>query len=288
MRGELGDGPERVVPVAVRPAGDQHRRALDPLVARTVGAEAHRPAAPVVAVRVLPQPGQHPRLVGREPAPPLVLPAVAPDRRHGRQHAHRRHVVVVVDEVDQPQRAAAPVHVVGPPVVGREDREDRLQLGRSLAGELQRVEAGVRRAEHADLAVAPLLRRPARRSPRPGRAAPRAGTRRSRRPTTSRCRARRAGRRRTRTGRAGPRSPRRTTTSGRPCGRAAPRAGTAAARRPRVGQVERRRQLRRRRPSGSRTSARAGHDRTPSRRARPRASAGTRWCCRRGRRSSAR
>ena len=112
---------------------------------------------PVGAVAVLAQPGQHPRLDRLEPAPPLVAPVVAPHRRHGRQHGHRRHVVVVVDEVDQPQRAAAPVHVVGPPVVAGVDRADRLERRRPLGGDLQRVEAGVRRAPHADVAVAPVL-----------------------------------------------------------------------------------------------------------------------------------
>ena len=82
----------------------------------------------------------------------------------------------------------------------------------------------------ADAAVAPLLRgQPGDHREQVG-AAPRRGTRRWRRPTTTRCRAGRAGTRRTRGGRAGPRSSRRTTRSGRPCGRAAPRAGTAAAR----------------------------------------------------------
>ena len=112
---------------------------------------------PVVAVAVLPQPGQHPRLLRVQPSLPLLAPAVAPDRRHGRQHRHRRHVVAVVDEVDQPQRPAPPVHVVGPPVVAGVDRADRLQRRWPLAGDLQRVEAGVRRPPHADVAVAPRL-----------------------------------------------------------------------------------------------------------------------------------
>ncbi|MEA3112044.1 MAG: 4-hydroxyphenylpyruvate dioxygenase, partial [Caballeronia sp.] len=38
----------------------------------------------------------------------------------------------VVDEIDEPQRAATPVHVVRPPIVGGVDRADRLQLWRSL------------------------------------------------------------------------------------------------------------------------------------------------------------
>ncbi len=154
---ERGDGAERVVAVAVGPARHQHHRAGDPVVAVGAGPGAHRPVPPVGAVTVLAQPGQHPRLVRLDAPQPLLAPAVAPHRGHGRQHAHRRHVVAVVDEVDQPQRAAAPVHVVGPPVVAGVDPAHRLQRRRPLAGELEGVEAGVRRAPHAHPAVAPGL-----------------------------------------------------------------------------------------------------------------------------------
>ena len=158
LRRQPLDGPEGVVAVAVGPARHDHRRHLDPLVPDGRPAEPHRPVVPVLTMRGLAQPGEHPRLVGLEPAQPLLLPPVSPDGRHGRQHVHRGHVVVVVDEIDQPKRTAAPVHVIGPAVVGGVDRADRLQLRRSLAGHLQRVEPGVRRAPHADLPVAPLLR----------------------------------------------------------------------------------------------------------------------------------
>ncbi len=153
-RAEPLDGAEGVVAVAVGPAGHDHRGALDPVVADVP----QRAGLPVRAVPVLAQPGEQPRLVGL-PAP---LPLRAPVARRplggdGRQHAHRRHVVAVVDEVDQPQRVAAPVHVVGPAVVAGVDRHDRLERRRPLGRDLERVEAGVRRAEHPDVAVAPLL-----------------------------------------------------------------------------------------------------------------------------------
>ena len=157
VRRQRGDGAEGVVAVAVGPPRDEHHRAGDPLVARGGAVQPDRSAPPVVPVHPLPQPGQHPGLVGLETPLPLPAPVRAPHRGHGRQHAHRGHVVAVVDEVDQPQRAAAVVHVVGPPVVAGVDRADGLQCGRSLAGELEGVEAGVRRAEHADVAVAPVL-----------------------------------------------------------------------------------------------------------------------------------
>ena len=234
------DGPEGVVAVAVGPAGDDHRRAL-----RSARSRAVAPSRPTVRASrrrrafSRSQVSTHGSLVSSRRRHSSRQP-VAPDRRHGRQHVHRRHVVAVVDEVDQPQRAAAPVHVVGPAVVAGVDRADRLQRRRPLAGHLQGVEAGVRRAVHADAAVAPLL------AGQPGdhlgqvALLLRAGTRRWRRPPTTRCRAGRAGTRRTRARRAAAVVRRRTTRSGRPCGRAAPRAGTAAGRRPgRAGRASR-------------------------------------------------
>ena len=151
------DRAEGVVAVAVGPARHDQRRHLDPRVAGRGPTQPHRPVVPVRTVPALAQPGVEPRLVGLEPPEPLLAPALAPHGRHGRQHAHRRHVVAVVDQIDQPQRPAPPVDVVGPTVVGRVDRADRGQAGRPLARHLQRVEARVRRAEHPDLPVAPLL-----------------------------------------------------------------------------------------------------------------------------------
>ena len=90
---ELGDGAEGVVAVAVGPARDDHHRTLDPLVAPGRASQPHGSVVPVGAVTVLPQPGQHPRLAGLQAPQPLVVPPFAPDRRHGRQDAHRRHVV---------------------------------------------------------------------------------------------------------------------------------------------------------------------------------------------------
>ena len=49
------------------------------------------------------------------------------------------------------------MHVVRVPVVRRVDRADRAERGRTLDGELDRVEAGVRGAVHPDATVAPVL-----------------------------------------------------------------------------------------------------------------------------------
>ena len=63
-----------------------------------------------------------------------------------------------VDEVDRLQDPAHVVDVVRVAVVGGVDRDDRVQRGRALHRDLQRVEAAPRRAVHADLARAPVLR----------------------------------------------------------------------------------------------------------------------------------
>ena len=67
------DGAEGVVAIAVGPARDDHHRALDAVVAHAV-AQPDRAGPPVGAVPVLPQPGQHPRLVDLQPASPLRPP----------------------------------------------------------------------------------------------------------------------------------------------------------------------------------------------------------------------
>ena len=118
---------ERVVAVAVGPPGDEHRRARHPLVAGAVGSEANRAAPPRRAVERMGQPLEQPRWRRLDALPPLVAPAVAGDRRHGRQGVHRHHVQRVVDEVDRPQHAAGPVHVVGVAVVGGVHRHDRAE-----------------------------------------------------------------------------------------------------------------------------------------------------------------
>ena len=57
------------------------------------------------------------------------------------------------------RRSAHVVHVVAIPVVGRADRDDRLQRRRAARRDLQRVEPAPGNAHHADGAIAPGLRR---------------------------------------------------------------------------------------------------------------------------------
>ena len=151
--------PVRDAAVAVGPAGDEHRRAGDAVVARGAppeGAGADRAVPPVRAVRALREPLEQPGRRPLDPPPPLLAPAVAEQVRHRREAVHRDHVERVVDEVEQPQRAALVVDVVGPAVVGGVAGDHRAQRRRPLAGELEGVEAAPARAEHADRAGAPL------------------------------------------------------------------------------------------------------------------------------------
>ena len=144
--------PQRDVRVAVRPAADDHRRRTDPL-----DVLARRAVPPVVVAVLVRQPRQEPRLVLLEAALPFVAPAVAPQRRHRWQRVHRHHVRRVVDDVELFQGAAVVVDVVGVAVVGGEDRHDRLERRRLFQRHLQRVEAAVAGAEHADRAQRPGL-----------------------------------------------------------------------------------------------------------------------------------
>ena len=142
------------VRVAVGPPGDDHRRARDPLVVRP-----ERSVPPVRPVVLLLEPVQEPRRGSFDAASPLLAPAVAVDRRHGREDVARRHVDHPVDEVDRLQDPAHVVDVVRVAVVGRVDRDDRVERGRALHRDLERVEAAPRRAVHADLPRAPVLLR---------------------------------------------------------------------------------------------------------------------------------
>ena len=118
--------------------------------------------------------------------------------------------------------AAVVVDVVGVAVVGRAQRDDRLQRRRAVGGDLQRVEPAPRDADHADRAGAPrLLGDPGDHLARVGLLL-RAGTRpRGSRPTR-RCRAGRPARRRSR-GRRGRGS---GASRAPPCRRSGGRAGT--------------------------------------------------------------
>ena len=72
---------------------------------------------------------------------PLLAPAVSVHGGHGRQHVAGGHVDHPVDEVDRLEDAAHVVDVVRVAVVRGVDRDDRVQRGRSLHRDLDRVEA---------------------------------------------------------------------------------------------------------------------------------------------------
>ena len=143
---------ERDVRVPVGPAGDDHRRALDPLVARP-----ERAVPPVRPVGLLLEPAQEPGLGAFDPAQPLVPPALAVDRGGRREDVAGRHVDLPVDEVERLEHAAHVVDVVGVAVVRGVDRDDRPERGRALHRDLERVEASPGGAVHPDASRRPLL-----------------------------------------------------------------------------------------------------------------------------------
>ena len=147
---EMLEQPERRAAVEVAPAADDHRRHADPVVVRP-----HRALPPERPVRLLlDRPEPRHQLV--DPPQPLLAPSLAGQRRHRRQRVHRHHEQRVA-ELDGLAHAAGEVDVVGVAVVRRVDRDDRLQRRRRPHPHVQRCEAGVGRAEHADGAGAPLL-----------------------------------------------------------------------------------------------------------------------------------
>ena len=144
--------PEGAVAVAVGPAGDQHRRAGDPLVARP-----QRALTPVRPVGLLLQPPQQPRLQALDPLAPPLPPVRPGDRRDRRQGVQGDHVQRVVDQVEQLHRPAGVVHVVGVAVVTGVDGDDRLQRRWPLGRHLERVEPRVAGPVHPDRPGRPRL-----------------------------------------------------------------------------------------------------------------------------------
>ena len=147
---EVLEQPERRAAVEVAPAADDHGRHADQVVVRP-----HRALPPERPVRLLldrPEPRHHPV----DPLQPVLAPSLAGQGGHRRQRVHRHHVQRVA-ELDGLADAAGEVDVVGVAVVRRVDRDDRLQRRRRPHPHVQRCEAGIRCAEHADGACAPVL-----------------------------------------------------------------------------------------------------------------------------------
>ena len=140
------------VRVAVRPAADRIDRAADGAVVL-----ADRAVLPVVVAPLVLHPERRERHEIVDPLAPHRAPAIADDLRIGRigavieQDRAPLHVLVQ-------QAAAHVVGVVGIAVVGRAQRDDRLQRLRGEGCDLERVEAAPGDAHHADRPRAPGLR----------------------------------------------------------------------------------------------------------------------------------
>ena len=163
-RAKALDRAEGRVAIAIGPSGDDHRGNVDAVVALPIGAKSHRAMPPVGIVVRVTHPDELPGLMLIDAAQPLRAPVMTfgmirgPDLGHGRECAHGCHVGAVVDLIDPLEGTAHVVDVVGVAIIGRVDRDDRPQMRWTLASELEGVESAVRRAKHADVAVAPRLR----------------------------------------------------------------------------------------------------------------------------------
>ena len=139
--------------VAVGPAADRIDRTLDRGVVL-----AHRAVPPIgVAMRML-QPALEEQRQPAQPLEPQRPPAVADQRGIGRM-AHVGEEEARPAEAGVELGAAHVMHVVAIAIVGRAQRDDRLERRRPARRDLQRVEATPRDAEHADCAAAPRLGR---------------------------------------------------------------------------------------------------------------------------------
>ena len=142
------------VGVAVGPAADRVDGGLD---GRVVLAD--RAVLPVVIAALVAEPGLGPVEVGVEALLPALAPAFAADHlRVPRQGVVVQHAGAPGEHVEARDAATLVVDVVFVAVVGRHERDDRLELGRPQGGDLQAVEAGPRDAGHAHTAGAPGLR----------------------------------------------------------------------------------------------------------------------------------
>ena len=92
-----------------------------------------------------------------EPLAPLVEPALAAERRPGRQRVHPDHAHRVLAELADRHAAADVVDVVGVAVVRGVHRDDRPEVRRSELRDLDRGEPAVRDPPHPDVPVRPGL-----------------------------------------------------------------------------------------------------------------------------------
>ena len=143
------------VGIAVGPAADRIDRALDGVVILT-----DRAMAPIVVAALVAEPGNQRHLVAGDTREPHLAPRLADHGAVGRPADDAEDAGTPADRIVE-DTTALPMHVVGIAVVGRGDRDDRLELGRSSRGDLQPGETTPGDADHADRAGAPGLIRPA-------------------------------------------------------------------------------------------------------------------------------
>ena len=139
---------KRVVAISIGPTSNDHCGALNAFVARS-----KRAVSPIWSVVLLLEPVEHPWLNFIQTHLPLRLPVVAKHCWHRWKQVACRHVMAIVDEVDRAQRSTHIVPIIGVAIVGRINGADGVKRCWSCARNLQRVEARVAVAKHANTTV---------------------------------------------------------------------------------------------------------------------------------------
>ena len=146
--------PERRIDVGVVPAADVEDRNADGVVVRR-----QRALAPIRPVGLVTEPREEPGRGRLESRPPVVPPGPPSERCVRRHRVHRDLADRVFAELADGHAPTAVMDVVEIAVVGRHDRHDRLEGGWPEHRDLDRGEAAVGDAPHADVPVAPRLGR---------------------------------------------------------------------------------------------------------------------------------
>ena len=144
---------QRRVRIAVAPAADHEHRTADRSPRR-------RPSRCASRARRSDGAATRARTARRRPgAAPRSPPSWPASARVRAERVERHHECAVEARVEQHAGvAAAIVAVVGVAIVREVDRHDARQMRRSVARHLERREAAVGDADHADVAIAPGLR----------------------------------------------------------------------------------------------------------------------------------
>ena len=140
--------------IAIRPAADIEDRDFDSAVIL-----AHRAMFPERVAALMLHPQHRIAIEIVQPMLPHILPAFpADDLGVRRQRTAGEEIATPIERVVE-QAAAHVMHIIGVTIDGGGNRDHGFQRRRTPRRDLQAVEAAPRNTDHADRAVAPILRR---------------------------------------------------------------------------------------------------------------------------------